>query len=39
MLAALISRLLADDRVEAVKLVAEDEEIRKRLYREYGMID
>lgn len=39
MLAALISRLLADNRAEDLKLAAEDEEARKRFYREYGMID
>lgn len=37
--AALISRLLADNRAEDLKLAAEDEEARKRFYREYGMID
>lgn len=39
LLAALISRLLADNRAEDLKLAAEDEEARKRFYREYGMSD
>lgn len=39
LLAALISRLLADNRVEDLKVAAQDEQARKRLYREYGMID
>lgn len=37
--AELISRLFADDRAEDAKLAAEDEEARRRLYREYGMIN
>lgn len=37
--AELISRLFADNRTEDAKLAAEDEEARKRFYREYGMID
>lgn len=39
LLATLISRLLADNRAEDLKLAAEDEEARKRFYREYGMLD
>lgn len=39
MLAALISCLLTDNRAEELKLVAEDEETRKKFYREYGLID
>ena len=35
--AELISRLFADNRMEDAKLAAEDEQARKRLYREYGM--
>lgn len=39
LLAALISRLLADNRAEDLKLAAQDEQARKKFYREYGMID
>lgn len=39
LLAALISHLFADNRAEDAKLAAEDEEARKRFYREYGMLD
>lgn len=37
--AELIRRLFADDRAQDVKLASQDEEARKRFYREYGMID
>lgn len=37
--AELISHLFADNRMEDAKLAAEDEQARKRLYREYGMIN
>lgn len=38
-LANLIKRLISEGRNGDIKLVVEDEEARKRFYREYGMID
>ncbi len=38
LLAKLISRVLADNRAEDIKLAAEDEKARKQFYREYEMI-
>lgn len=37
LLSELLSRLLADDRQEDIRLMAESEEERKRLYKEYGL--
>lgn len=39
LLARLMSLLFKDNRLEDARLAAEDEEARKRFYREYGMID
>ena len=39
LLAALMERLIADNRMEDVKLAASDEQVRRRLYREYGIED
>ena len=37
LMAALTERLLADNRVEDVRLAARDENARERFYREYGI--
>ena len=34
-----MNKLFADGRAEDAKLAASDEEARKRLYKEYGIID
>ena len=38
-LAALISKLFESGRMKDARRAAEDEEARKRFYREFGMID
>ena len=38
MLSELLRHLLADHRLEDLRLAAEDEKERKRLYREYGLL-
>lgn len=37
MLAELIERLFADDRIEDARLAATDESARRRFYKEYGL--
>lgn len=37
LLAALMERLISDNRIEDVKLAVSDEQVRRRLYREYGI--
>lgn len=39
LLAALMSRLFLDNRTDDARLAANDEEVRRRLYKEYGLID
>lgn len=39
LLAALISKLFESGRMKDARRAAEDEEARKRFYREFGMID
>lgn len=39
LLASLMSRLFSDNRTEDAKLAASDEAARRRLYREYGLVD
>lgn len=38
LLSELLSRLFADRRMEDVRLAAEDQDARRRLYREYGLL-
>ncbi len=38
LLAALVNRLLMDNRIEDIKLITNDSEARERLYKEYGLI-
>lgn len=38
LLAELLSRLLADRRMEDIRLAASSEKERKRLYKEYGLL-
>ena len=39
LLANLMSRLFADNRIADASLAANDEKARKRFYREYGLVD
>ncbi len=39
LLAALMNRLFLDNRTDDARLAANDEEIRRQLYKEYGLID
>jgi flagellar biosynthesis/type III secretory pathway protein FliH len=38
-LAELINRLLADNRQEDIARVTSDEEVRRKMYEEYGIVD
>lgn len=38
LMATLIQKLLADGRMEDVQLAVDDEQHRKELYREYGLL-
>ena len=38
LLGNLMSRLIADGRIEDVELAATDKDARKRLYKEYGLM-